>query len=227
MKGSGNHFFNKKHSLEVKENLATKARERVLTADHKAKVTAVLRKANFKTPLYDHWLKKYGKDIADEKMAAMKIKKSQNALGENNPMFGKPAPKGSGAGWSGWYNGWFFRSLRELTYVLQIESEGRKWESAESRNYKIEYFDQNGQIRNYFPDFLVDDKFLVEVKPLRLQKTAVNIAKKLAAEKYAVYNQLEYVIIDVIPIKKEILLDLISQNKVVLTDKYKKRLDNE
>ncbi|MBR4316812.1 MAG: hypothetical protein IKP65_07630 [Alphaproteobacteria bacterium] len=45
-------------------------------------------------------------------MIELKKKYSEKSKGKNNPMYGKPAPKGSGNGVSGWYKGWFFRSLR-------------------------------------------------------------------------------------------------------------------
>ena len=53
-------------------------------------------------------------------------------------MFGRPTPQGSGNGWKGWYKGWFFRSLKELSYVVNVlEPNGDIWESAE--NIKIPY----------------------------------------------------------------------------------------
>lgn len=218
-----NPFAGKTHSKETKDLLAKKAASRELTGEHKAKITAVLRKINFKTPLYEHWLLKHGKEIADQKLADMKVKHSRNSSGKNNGMFGKPSPKGSGAGISGWYNDWFFRSLRELTYVLTVlEPNGDKWICAEKKNCGIKY-EFNNQSKTYFPDFIVNDSKIVEIKPERLQKIAINLAKKEAAEKYCVDNHLEYVIMDVKPIKKQQLIELIDNGLVVLTKKSQEK----
>ena len=118
--GETNPFFGKTHSNETKAKIAVQAKARVLTEEHKAKITAVLRSSNFKTPLYEHWFVKYGKEIADVKYEAMCQKHSANNKGEGNPMFGKPSPEGTGNGWSGWYKGWIFRSLRELSFIVNF-----------------------------------------------------------------------------------------------------------
>ena len=33
-------------------------------------------------------------------------------------MYGRFSPRGSGNGWSGWYKEWYFRSLLELSYMI-------------------------------------------------------------------------------------------------------------
>ncbi len=218
-----NPFKGKQHTKETMQRIAEKAKQRILTEEHKAKITAVLRKANFKTPLYEHWTNKYGKQVADEKLAAMKAKHSQNNSGTGNPMYGKPAPQGSGAGISGWYKNWFFRSLRELTYVLTVlEPNGDSWVCTEKKNYGIKYV-FNGKTKTYFPDFLINNKKIVEIKPLRLQTTANNLAKKEAAENFCVDNNLIYEIIDIKPIQKDQLIKLINDGLVILTNKSKER----
>ena len=45
---------------------------------------------------------------------------SASMSGEQNPMFGKQTPTGAGNGWSGWYKDWYFRSLGELSYVVNV-----------------------------------------------------------------------------------------------------------
>jgi hypothetical protein len=34
-------------------------------------------------------------------------------------MYGKPSPQGSGNGWSGWYKGKYFRSIMELSFIVE------------------------------------------------------------------------------------------------------------
>ena len=86
---------------------------------------------------YDVWLEKYGKEEADKRMDIYKSKKSKRYSGKGNPMYGKPSPQGSGNGWSGWYKEHFFRSLRELSYMHDLDDKGLKWETGETKKYSI------------------------------------------------------------------------------------------
>jgi hypothetical protein len=62
----------------------------------------------------------------------MKKKMSDSISGEKNFWFGKPSPVGSGNGWSGWYKGWYFRSLLELSFMIKvIERFKFSWKSAD------------------------------------------------------------------------------------------------
>ncbi len=57
-------------------------------------------------------------------MTVLKEKHRQNAIGEGNNMYGRPSPQGSGNGWSGWYKERYFRSLRELMFLIYAERFG-------------------------------------------------------------------------------------------------------
>ena len=142
---------------------------------------------------YTTWLERYGKGIADQKLIECKKKHSDNNRGSGNPMYGKPAPKGSGGGWSGWYKGWYFRSLKELSYMINvIEKNNYKWRTAETTDLAISYVDENGENRTYFADFLVEEKWMVEVKPKRLMGLFKNKLKKEVALKFCEENNYEY-----------------------------------
>jgi hypothetical protein len=133
--------------------------------------------------VYDVWVRKYGKNEADKKRKEMSLKQSRNSRGDKNNMYGQPPPSGSGSGYSGWYRGFYFRSLHELSYIVKIFNRfGIPWESAES-GISIPY-SWEGKKRTYRADFLVGDKYLVEVKPKSLQKTSLNRCKRKAAEKF-------------------------------------------
>jgi len=143
--------------------------------------------------LYCCWLEKYGKKMADEKMVETKRKWSAAASGENNPMYGKPSPQGSGNGWSGWYNGWYFRSLHELSYMINvIEKNGWRWENAEQKKYAIPYTNWEGMTRTYFADFLVNGNLLVECKPTRLHNSITVNSKRAGAMTFCAKNNLTY-----------------------------------
>lgn len=181
--------------------------------------------------VYEVWLEKYGKEIADQKLQQMKKKQSKNSKGENNPnyqnkcngarglikysqnckgktleelygeekaelikekisyhskgennpMYGKPTPKRSGNGWSGHYNGYYFRSFLELKYLIYLIENNINFEMGENKFLKIEY-EMDNKKRNYFPDFyLIDTKEVIEIKPKNLINSYQNKIKFEAA----------------------------------------------
>lgn len=144
------------------------------------------------------WKDKFkGKTIeeiwGEEKATKMRKQYTLSRSGKGNNMYGKPSPHGSGNGWSGWYKGWFFRSLKELSYMIYvIERFNFKWESAETKKFKIEYIDWKNSSRTYHPDFLIEGKYLVEIKPKRLWNSDGVKRKKEAAIKFCDENNLTY-----------------------------------
>ena len=129
------------------------------------------------------WDETYGKEVANEKRNKMSLHNS----GKGNPMFGKPAPTGSGNGWSGWYKHFYFRSLLELSFLV-------KHQNVENAEYiKIPYTDFDGKERTYHPDF-IEGNMLYEIKPQHLVNAATNKLKFEAAKKYCEENKLIFVI---------------------------------
>jgi hypothetical protein len=175
-------------------------------------------------PNYDGWVYKFGKEVADEKLKSVKAKLSILNSGSGNPMFGKPSPKGSGNGWSGWYKGWYFRSLRELTYMIKIiERFNLKWVSGESKKYKISYQDFKGSDRNYFPDFIINGKYIVECKPKKLWTSDNVIRKKNAAIEYCLTNDLTYKMVDIGKISDEEIKTLKENGFIIFLPRYEKK----
>lgn len=92
----------------------------------------------FGKTFYDIWVEKYGLEIANQKLIEFKNNRSKSSTGEKNPMFGKTSPTGSGNGWSGWYKDWYFRSINELSFMINvIERFKFTWVSGEKLKYKI------------------------------------------------------------------------------------------
>jgi hypothetical protein len=210
--GKDNPFYGKTHSDKTKKILAEKC-------GHKGNENGMYGRA-----YHDVWIEKYGKEEADRREVARSKKMSMATSGENNPMYGKPSPQGSGNGWSGWYKGWFFRSLGELSYMVNvIEKNNFKWVSAESKKFAIPYIDWNGKNRNYFPDFFVNDKILVEVKPKRLKNSASNILKAAAAEKFCKDNGYEYEVTEAVIMKEDQILDMYNKNLIKFMKRYEEK----
>lgn len=173
---------------------------------------------------YSIWLEKYGKEIADEKMINYKQKHSILSSGKNNSMYGKPSPQGSGNGWSGWYKGWFFRSLRELSYMVNvIEQKKLQWESGEQQKYKISYTDYDGKKRNYFPDFVIEGSRMIECKPIRMHNSPKVIAKVKSAQKFCTKHGMTYEILEPTILSDLTILNLYNTGHIKFTKKYHKK----
>lgn len=163
-----------------------------------------------------------------EKAKKIKQKISKSTSGINNPMYGKPSPSGSGNGWSGWYNGWYFRSLKELSYMIYvIERFNLKWESAEKAKYKIEYTDRSGEKRTYHPDFLINDKYLIEIKPKKLWNSDNVKRKKAAAEQFCNNHNFKYKLTESPKlIQYQEIKKLIETKKLVFIKRYQEKWQN-
>ena len=171
--------------------------------------------------VYDIWLLKYGKIEAERLLNNLKEKHRTNSTGANNPMYGKKTPEGSGNGWSGWYkNKLFFRSLKELSYAYNLDKDGIPWQSAEF--VKITYTDFNNVLRTYRPDFLVDDKLLVEIKPKSLHKSVAVRSKMNAAIAYCVDTKWTYQLLDQEPLDINTIRGLYECKDIKFLDRYEK-----
>lgn len=71
-----------KFNEEIKKKISDKAKIRLANKENNGM---------FGKSLYSVWLTKYGKDEADKKQAELNKKRSINAKGKNNSMFGKPS----------------------------------------------------------------------------------------------------------------------------------------
>jgi len=168
--------------------------------------------------VYSIWLKKYGKEIADQKQREMKAKQSKSKIGAKNTMYNKPSPQGTGNGWKGWYKTHYFRSLRELSFMIFLDSQELKWETGECKNLTVPYF-FNNRNTTYRPDFIVGDT-VYEIKPKKLWITPKVLAKKEAAEKFLKQLGLKYEIIDM-EINSHKIKEKLELGEVIFEEKYK------
>jgi hypothetical protein len=177
-----------------------------------------------KTSFITCWVNKFGQEEASSKLLSYKEKQSIANTGTKNNMYGKPAPQGSGNGWSGWYNSWFFRSLNELAFMVRvIERFNFSWVSAEKKELRIPYIDYKNSQRTYTADFLLNNKYLVECKPKKLFNSPQNLEKKKAALLYCKEKNFIYKQIETEKLTYEEINNLIELKKLKFTDKYNEK----
>lgn len=208
--GSRNPFWGKKHSAATKQLIKERTPVKRGKDNHM-----------FGQTLYGVWLKKYGKEEADKKHLTYRKKQSKNNRGKKNFWYGKSPPMGVGYGWKGYYKNHFFRSLRELTQMYNMDQKGLHWESAEKQEYTI-YFKFYGQNKSYRPDFLVNKKILIECKPKRLINSRLVKSKTRAAIRFCAKNNLEYQIFDP-GLLSDIKIKELYDNKIIIFEnRYEK-----
>lgn len=219
--GDNNPFFGKQHSDVTKQHLKDKHSGKRYSIDTEFKIGTINNKG---LSSYEWWLINYGEKIAKEKNDNFKRKLSLVNSGPNNPMYGKPSPIGSGNGWSGWYKGWFFRSLLELSYMIfVIERFNLKWENGENKKNRIPY-NFNGVPKNYFPDFIIGDKYVIECKPKKLQNTSINKTKEKFAKIYCDSKNLIFKYVDCRKISPIELIRRYEDGEIRFIEKYENKI---
>lgn len=170
----------------------------------------------------DNWVAKHGEEIGGKMYEEFLQRRRDSgfARGKNNPMYGKPSPQGAGNGWKGWYRGHYFRSLREVMFMIDMDERGLEWKSAETKTYTIPY-EQDGVPRTYRPDFIVGSE-LWELKPIRLHNSPNVTTKRIAAERFCSERGLTYRLEDV-DIEKEVIHEAWKAGLVRFDRDYEKR----
>ena len=170
-------------------------------------------------PLFGTWEEVYGLEKATE----LKNKARHRSIGKNNNMYGKPSPTGSGNGWSGWYNGKYFSSLLELSFIIDTINQNQNIIFISGhKQFQIKYT-FNGSERTYFPDFKIGDK-IIEIKPSKLLNTVQNTAKFEAAK---IRYESNFVILtekDFPKLSFEEITQLIENGSVVFTKRYSEKI---
>ncbi len=148
--------------------------------------------------------------------AETKQRIARSNTGRGNGMYGKNAVFNAGRGKSGWYRGWHFRSILELSYVvLVLESERVEWCSAELACPRIPYKDECGNDRTYAADFLVSNSRLIEIKPRRKCKDVDVLVKARAARRFCRKRGWTYEIVTPKRLSPTAVLSLVNTGLVV------------
>jgi hypothetical protein len=119
-------------------------------------------------------------------------------------------------GISGYYKDCYFRSMNELSFIINyLETKNIKWSSGEKMD-GIQYFDSvRRKIRNYYPDFITN-KYIFENKPKELWGSQEVIDKTIAAKKFCEQKNLIYRIIDY-PVKITPIINKFLNNEIIFS----------
>ena len=235
--GERNPFFGRKHTKESMEkmietsNNSEKRKEyyEKIKSEEYRKFLSDWMKEN--SPMrgkhcYTIWIEKYGQEEADKMYIEYRKKIGESVSGEKNYWYGKTPPYGSGNGWSGWYKGWYFRSLLELSYMINvIEKYDIKWKNGESSKYRMTY-EYQGKTSNYVPDFILEDKYMVECKPKNLWGSDKVDAKRLTAEIFCRERGLIYKIREVPRVTDDEVYELYINGIITWTERYEEKFLN-
>jgi hypothetical protein len=227
--GEKNPFYGKIHTAESmdrmkKTTLESEKRKdfwkRQQTQEFRDKLSETLkiRQPNKGKGYYKAWIRDYGLEVANQMVKEFGDRISKTAKGKR---LGIPPKHGiaCGNGWSGWYKEYFFRSVGELSFIINvIERFGFNAISAESQKYKVRYF-IDGFERNYFPDFVLNDKYVVECKPKKLQEIPHNKIKFDAAKLKFKEDGLIFKVVDIPIIDFNLLLDLHDKDLIKFSKK--------
>lgn len=105
--------------------------------------------------------------------------------------------------------------------IYVIERFNLKWVSAECDKHKIKYIKYDGRESNYFADFIIDDKYMIECKPKKLIKSVTVKTKSEAAIRYCSENNLKFKILEPRKISLNDLTELYNLGIIKFTEKTK------
>jgi len=195
-KGDKNPFYNKKHTFETREKMKKNH------ADFKGDKNP-FRKACNKNPDYRIELSKRSKENW-EKIKNNPIRYSEvcNKLSVNVAKAyhdGKLSSIGRGHK-NGWYKSdkflksFYYRSSYELKF-LEICENLNTITDCKGCNITIPYISKTGTNKNYIPDFFINNKWIIEIKPLKLKNYENNALKSEAGMAYAKNLDMNYIVL--------------------------------
>lgn len=122
---------------------------------------------------------------------------------------------------SGWYNGLYFRSSLELSFL--VNNSHKSFSSCEIKKYGVTYLAKN-KFKKYYPDY-TDGESIYEIKPTSLLNFAFNqdkitAAKERFGDSYKVITEQESNYIS-----KEVIKQLIENGSVVLVKNSEKTFE--
>jgi hypothetical protein len=224
MRGENNPFFGKKHTDTFKENLSKKNKGKHFSPFTEIKSNQILN-PTCNLSMKERLILAYGETKGIDKWKSFIEKQRLNNKGDKNSMYNKCTPIGSGNGWSGWYKGWYFRSILELSYMISIiERFNICWESAEKQFLTCKYT-IDGINRTYRADFLLNSKYLIDCKPKKLQRSRENTLKRNAMEEFCKSKGLIFKYTDITRLTISEIERLYDNKEIKFLERYERKFE--
>lgn len=114
-----------------------------------------------------------------------------------NPEYARKVIQNSkSGGLKGFYKELYYDSGYELAWLMILESKG-KLSNVKRANIYIEYKNTNNKTSHYYPDFILDEKYLIEIKGYGPWVDKSNVSKKNEAAKlWCKENNMRYRLIE-------------------------------
>lgn len=126
----------------------------------------------------------------------------------------------------GYYKGWLFRSLRELSAVRLLEKNGQSWATAETAELTVEYIDVYGRKKKHYADLFVDGHTVIEIKPTKYQKSKTVKLKAEAMKAFCKEKGYTYMMISPRKIDAKELKSLVDSGEVTFIESCEKKIVN-
>lgn len=152
-------------------------------------------------------------------LQAYQVKRIANKFKIKHQTIKKPPKNGGNSrGLMGKYKDMYFRSLLELSYMIELEQLGINFNLCERKDIHIPYTGIDNKIHHYTPDFVVEDS-IIEIKPLKWQSTQTNKLKFIAATNFCNRNNLAFRVIEP-NIQLDNIINLYRNNAITFSEYY-------
>lgn len=123
----------------------------------------------------------------------------------------------------GFYKEIYYNSSYELAFLLKLENDRGDLRCVKRANMYITYKKTNSKNGHYYPDFILDDKFLIEVKGYGPWVDMENLLRKnRAAKKWCKENNIKFRVVELIDFGYFWLRKAMKKHKELIDGEIKK-----
>lgn len=158
--------------------------------------------------------KKFCSKVCFDMFRTGKPHKNWNENSKNNSI-------GYGNALCGLYKGHVFRSLYELSLMVELEEKSLCFKE---EPFHIHYFSTDGTERRYYPDLLVEGHTIIEVKPKRFLIDDIVRLKIKAAKDYCNRNGMKFLVFtedEINILSKKEVQGMIDNKEIMIDGKCK------
>lgn len=206
--GENNYFYGKHHSEETKQKLREKSKQNWEDQN------SIFNSEEYRQNLSEGHLRTW-REIKQDKERCAKISEEQSIRSTEMILSGKILSYGSKKHKKGFYHNnknnidIYYVSSWEESFMRLCDDIG-EINKFDKVRFFIKYIDSFGQQRRYIPDFFINEKIIIEIKPKLMLNRFNNQNKFSACMSYCLENDLRFIIITEDELNKESIIKLIS-----------------